>query len=367
MDGHRTMSDSRNDFVAAHPENLSALKLNRSRAVDNDYLDKIDRPASAPFNHVTRLTNHREVLPRTCNRLESRCHSTGSTLPPPIARNLKPGGARRVVNTPSRPPKPCNLTQPLPVHIINPSVNHTENQFPIITLQQTNIASLLASSLPSSPSSIEGRERLRHQDLNSNPVRVQPRSLATDDDKSCKRSLLVELDRETTTKARCKESEKTDTRSNRKSRRPSSDSDHALIEIVDGKTKPGEHDYPCPRCGKCMCPYCKGEKRGTPEQRLLCGNRCLCNCDSIIDVVTCFCCVRTCFYHCSNRENDEICSVKPCSCQEQDRCARWTAVVALTPLLPCLLCYPVARGCVKVCRTCNECLKPGCRCKESNR
>jgi len=158
------------------------------------------------------------------------------------------------------------------------------------------------------------------------------------------------------------------------------DDDHQImgpgsgLELRDrAGIKPGDHNYPCPRCGKCMCPRCQGDdSAGVVTPRVIghcwmCNHRCLCDVDSCVDVATCLCCVRACFYHCSNYDDDETFSDKPCSCKGSRCCLRWSLMGALSIFLPCLLCYPVARGCVLACRSCAACMKPGCRCKESYR
>jgi len=368
--------DSHDEIIRVSHNALTALKSTRTRAVENEYCEKLERPTSAPStsDHVIVPANH--VMPRrftSGSRIETKGQSLlhNPSKPPPVARDLKPGFARRIV-TPTR-----FLSRDLNVQETHPLVTsrtQLENNTQVLVSNLSHNSSLSSQTSQQcymKPSSVTlCLERTNHLEnerrLVTPPIRVQPSARENYE----KKNLLVEDVEKSTSRSRCKKLEKTSTtssKSNRTHRRLSADSDHALIEVSDGKSKPGEHAYHCPRCGKCTCPDCKGEKRDTSREPLLCEGRCLCNTDSIIDVVTCFCCVRACFYHCSNREKDEICTVKPCSCQESNRCARWSSIVALTPILPCLICYPVARGCVRLCNACDECLKPGCRCKESNR
>nr|CAB3266541.1 protein sprouty homolog 2-like [Phallusia mammillata] len=156
------------------------------------------------------------------------------------------------------------------------------------------------------------------------------------------------------------------------------DEDHQLMGPggLDGRSapKPGDHNYPCPRCGKCTCPRCQGDIPGTTEAARLaashcwmCNHRCLCDTKACVETATCLCCVRACFYHCSNYEDDDACTDEPCSCRGPHCCLRWSALGALSVFLPCLLCYPVARGCMRACKSCADCVRPGCRCKESYR
>ena len=374
--------DSRDDIIRTSHNTLNALKSTRTRAVENDYCENLERPISAPLTcEVMTSTNH--IMPRRFtngSRMESWAQQPSvlhnPTKPPPIARELKPGFARRVETPPSLLPREARLheTQPLMTSRTLPEVGtpHFEtfklSRYSLISshnAQQRHIdpRSNFSKSVENTGLRDTGRGLLSV----TPPVLVQPRSLKTDD--KVKKELMVEIDRNSAAKWRCEKLDKplTSSKSNQTHRRLSADSDHALMEGFDGRLKPGEHSYPCPRCGKCMCPRCKGEKRDSSRQPLLCRGRCLCNADSVIDAVTCFCCVRACFYHCSNPETDEVCTVKPCSCQKSNRCSRWISIVALTPILPCLLCYPLARGCVRMCHACNEYLRPGCRCKESNR
>ncbi|XP_043913681.1 protein sprouty homolog 3 [Protopterus annectens] len=122
------------------------------------------------------------------------------------------------------------------------------------------------------------------------------------------------------------------------------------------------HLFICEQCGKCKCNDC------TAMQSLpscwLCNQRCLCSLESIIDYATCLCCIKGLFYHCSTDDEDN-CADEPCSCTHGGHyCTRWAAMSLLSLFMPCLCCYPPAKGCLKLCHKCYDGIKrPGCRCK----
>lgn len=139
------------------------------------------------------------------------------------------------------------------------------------------------------------------------------------------------------------------------------------------RVKSGDINYTCPRCGKC-----RHSDRLDPDPRpdesyashcWLCNRRCLCLCnvDSCVEKASCLCCVRGLFYHCSNYEDNDMLADKPCSCQSDKCCMRWTLLGALSICFPCLLFYPVARGCAKLCRTCSSESEQDCQCKNDYR
>ncbi|XP_077975903.1 uncharacterized protein LOC144431945 [Styela clava] len=148
---------------------------------------------------------------------------------------------------------------------------------------------------------------------------------------------------------------------------PTEDSSHHQSqENVRVPLKPGE---PCPQCGNCN----KQSKRETRARCRssahcwTCNQRCLCNVDTCVETATCVCCVKGLFYHCLSHEDEDSYADEPCSCQSDKRCLRWTLMGMLSLCLPCLCCYPIARGCVKICRTCSGCVKSGCQCRDSYR
>ncbi|XP_069495386.1 LOW QUALITY PROTEIN: protein sprouty homolog 2 [Ambystoma mexicanum] len=126
----------------------------------------------------------------------------------------------------------------------------------------------------------------------------------------------------------------------------------------------GAHAYRCEDCGKCKCRECTCP-RSLPSC-WICDKQCLCSAQSVLDYGTCVCCVKGLFYHCSTDDEDD-CFDKPCSCSQAHCCARWSAMGALSLLLPCLCCYLPGKGCLKLFQGCHDRLnRPGCRCKHSN-
>lgn len=135
--------------------------------------------------------------------------------------------------------------------------------------------------------------------------------------------------------------------------------------------KDDQYNNKCPRCGKCIDSGCQEEldpvtSDSQTHHCWMCRQRCLCTVDSCIETATCLCCVRGMFYHCSNEDNEDP-SDKPCSCHNDYCCLRWTLIGALSVCLPCLWFYPLARGCVKLNRSCSRKLSSECRCKEEYR
>ena len=73
--------------------------------------------------------------------------------------------------------------------------------------------------------------------------------------------------------------------------------------------------------------------------------------DEAIDCVTCMCCAKGLFYHCTKDGEDEgRCAENPCSCAGPlSQCApRWGCLAVLSLFFPCILCYPPAVGCRKL-------------------
>ncbi|XP_042196022.1 protein sprouty homolog 4 [Callorhinchus milii] len=139
----------------------------------------------------------------------------------------------------------------------------------------------------------------------------------------------------------------------------------------------------CECCGKCKCAQCASPR--TLPSCLVCGQVCLCSPQSLVNYATCMCLVKGFFYHCVSGEEEEeergdgdggegrgccLGADKPCCCTPRARagcCARWCCMGAVSLLLPCLLCYPPATGCVKLSQKLYDAVsRPGCRCKHSN-
>ena len=365
-------------FPSSH-DGFSCLN-SRDRAVNNEYCDQPPaiRPASASFSNPHESSSTHQEFPskKRSNdiRLPVRCHSTDPNIPPRVDRELKPRSVPGIVRRAMTEEFGSTLNH-VPLKFERLSGNSSQQNknlsfsTPLLTARGTERSCPPPLPAKNQTSRTDSCVECRIvQNSNSNPIKTQPQSLKHEV-KDCKKSIVVEIEYKDAVKTRRDSTTKSSRKLSRgEVRRLSGDSDHALIEVNEAKLRPGEHDYPCPRCGKCMCAQCKHETRvSVTRDQLMCGDRCLCNVDTIVESATCLCCIKACFYHCSNPDKDDNCSGKPCSCQDSNRCARWSAIIAVVPLLPCLLCYPVARGCIAACRACNRCSKPGCRCKESNR
>lgn len=128
----------------------------------------------------------------------------------------------------------------------------------------------------------------------------------------------------------------------------------------------------CPTCQQCRCEECQ-RTRELPS-RWVCDNTCLCSAESAIDYMSCLCCVKALYYHCSKEYEVEeredgsslSCADDPCSCVAQNRASRWGYLAALSLCLPCLWCYWPMRGCIALCAGCYaRHSRHGCRCKQS--
>ncbi|KAI5619387.1 protein sprouty-like 2 [Silurus asotus] len=123
-----------------------------------------------------------------------------------------------------------------------------------------------------------------------------------------------------------------------------------------------KHPSPCDRCRRCKCRDCAA---ATPLPSCwLCGRRCLCSAEAVVEYSTCVCCLKAVLYHCSSDDEDSSADA-PFSCRESRRCTRWSTAAAMAFFLPCLLCYGPARGCLALCQLCHNCThRTGCRCKD---
>ncbi|XP_031232525.1 protein sprouty homolog 1 isoform X1 [Mastomys coucha] len=140
-----------------------------------------------------------------------------------------------------------------------------------------------------------------------------------------------------------------------------------LVEDLKASLKedPTQHKFICEQCGKCKCGECTAP-RALPSC-LACDRQCLCSAESMVEYGTCMCLVKGIFYHCSNDDDGGSYSDNPCSCSQSHCCSRYLCMGALSLCLPCLLCYPPAKGCLKLCRGCYDWThRPGCRCRNSN-
>ncbi|GAA6099730.1 protein sprouty homolog 2 [Tachysurus ichikawai] len=121
-----------------------------------------------------------------------------------------------------------------------------------------------------------------------------------------------------------------------------------------------KHPSPCDHCSRCKCRDCAAE---TPLPACwLCGRRCLCSAEALVEYTTCVCCLKALLYHCSNDDEDSNADA-PFSCRESGRCTRWSSAIAMSFVLPCMLCYAPARGCLALCQLCYaHTHRTGCRC-----
>ncbi|KAK1175361.1 hypothetical protein AOXY_G3059 [Acipenser oxyrinchus oxyrinchus] len=132
-----------------------------------------------------------------------------------------------------------------------------------------------------------------------------------------------------------------------------------------GKEEIAKHQFICEQCGKCKCGDCTAPR--TLPSCLACKRQCLCSAESMVEYGTCMCLVKGIFYHCSNDDEGDSCADNPCSLSQSHCCSRFMCMGLMLMVMPCLLCYPPARGCVKMCQGCyDQVNRPGCRCKNSN-
>ncbi|XP_067160844.1 protein sprouty homolog 4 [Apteryx mantelli] len=126
-----------------------------------------------------------------------------------------------------------------------------------------------------------------------------------------------------------------------------------------------KHFLLCEACGKCKCKECAVPR--TLPSCWVCNQECLCSAQNLVNYSTCMCLVKGVFYHCTNEDDEGTCADHPCSCSHANRCARWSFMGALSLVLPCLLCYLPATGCVKLSQRCYDRVsRPGCRCRNTN-
>uniref|UniRef100_A0AC11D5D0 Sprouty RTK signaling antagonist 4 n=1 Tax=Ovis aries TaxID=9940 RepID=A0AC11D5D0_SHEEP len=126
-----------------------------------------------------------------------------------------------------------------------------------------------------------------------------------------------------------------------------------------------KHFLLCEACGKCKCKECASPR--TLPSCWVCNQECLCSAQTLVNYGTCMCLVQGIFYHCTNEDDEGSCADHPCSCSRSNCCARWSFMGALSLVLPCLLCYLPATGCVKLAqRGYDRLCRPGCRCKHTN-
>lgn len=152
----------------------------------------------------------------------------------------------------------------------------------------------------------------------------------------------------------------------------------------------------CKRCGRCRCTACARRKQ--LPSRWICSNHCLLSSKSIVDAMSCMCCVKACLYHvgghvyddcesdstmttttrmdfyesgvvcdCDDLETKSICgdhSLWSCSSKSTDRCFRWTILGSALTCLPCLWLYLPLKTCAAGIETAySKYYENGCRCE----
>ena len=107
----------------------------------------------------------------------------------------------------------------------------------------------------------------------------------------------------------------------------------------------------CSKCGRCRCLACCTPR--APPSTWLCAGKCLCSPASLVDCLSCACCVKACLYHCGGDETSRW---------------RWWACLALGALpLPCLLCYVPLTALRRLMETgYQRCTSQGCRCPSTD-
>lgn len=122
----------------------------------------------------------------------------------------------------------------------------------------------------------------------------------------------------------------------------------------------------CGDCGRCRCAACRSP-RPLPSA-WLCDNSCLLSPESVVDTVSCMCCVKAGLYHCGEglgldtREETGWVD-NPCTCSPNQWLLRWGCLAAMAVPLPCLCCYPLLGGLTRLFERCYQAAtNQGCRC-----
>lgn len=118
----------------------------------------------------------------------------------------------------------------------------------------------------------------------------------------------------------------------------------------------------CQDCGKCKCEACCTPRK--LPQKWLFGGTCLCSSQTLVDSLSCMCCVKGLLYHCTKDRDEEVDMKNPISCHGPDSGLKWAALGLMCPFLPCLLSYPLLRGCAKLSEIVYaKCTLSGCQCQ----
>lgn len=134
----------------------------------------------------------------------------------------------------------------------------------------------------------------------------------------------------------------------------------------------------CQNCGKCKCEACCRPRK--LPQKWLCKGTFLCSKTTVVDSLSCMCCVKGLFYHCTKDMEDDLETSSdleantevvdedhPCTCQGPHALKKWACMAMLIPVLPCLLTYPLLGACAscaehvyaRVTASGCQCQKPG--------
>jgi len=142
----------------------------------------------------------------------------------------------------------------------------------------------------------------------------------------------------------------------------------STVTQPNSPTNSGSDSIICVMCGRCRCTAC-GTAKPLPST-WLCDNTCLCSAESLVDTVSCMCCVKAAFYHCGEKmaedtDKEDSWVDSPCSCSHNKWWLRWPLVAFLSLPLPCLLCYPVLKGLTAGAEYCYQAaMVQGCRCPD---
>lgn len=133
----------------------------------------------------------------------------------------------------------------------------------------------------------------------------------------------------------------------------------------------------CQSCGKCKCEACCRPRK--LPQKWLCQGTFLCSKNTVVDTLSCMCCVKGLIYHCTKDMEDDECEEaaeaanssadivdQPCSCQGPHVKAKWAVMTMLLPVLPCLLTYPLLGACAQCTEhVYAEVTASGCQCQKA--
>lgn len=90
-----------------------------------------------------------------------------------------------------------------------------------------------------------------------------------------------------------------------------------VTQQPNSPTNSGSDSIICVMCGRCRCAAC-GTAKPLPST-WLCDNTCLCSAESLVDTISCMCCVKAAFYHCGEKmaedtDKEDSWVDSPCSC-----------------------------------------------------